>query len=84
MVRDTPMLTVGLLTFLPLMFPLTGLGAAAGRGGRSQAEASAGEGHSGVQDEEGGGGRHVAGRPEQQVEQGQKESSHVTAKHLKL
>lgn len=47
-----------------------GLGAATGRGGSSQTEASDGEGHHGRQAEEAGGGCHGAGRPEQQAQQG--------------
>lgn len=47
-----------------------GPGAAAGRGGSSQTEASDGEGHHGREAEEARGGRHGAGRPEQQAQQG--------------
>lgn len=47
-----------------------GAWAAAGRGGSSQTEASDGKGHHGCQDQEDRGGSHVAGRPEQQAQQG--------------
>lgn len=50
-----------------------GPGAAAWWGGGCQAEASDGKGHHRCQTEEDGGGRHGAGRPELQTQQGLKE-----------